>query len=133
MLFRRMKAFFFFKILRFFIILSNFSNFKFFSDFCQKNLKIKVERDFQEKIPFETHSRKNLPHAAILKNFKIFFRKKVSIFPKKNQILNVLRIRSIPVAFYGKFATIWRQTVFTFRREQKCRCWRERNWQTSGK
>ena len=39
-----------------------------------------------------------LPHLAILKYFKYFF--------KKTQILNVLRILTIPVAFYGEFDTI---------------------------
>ena len=34
-----------------------------------------------------------------------FSRKKTSIFPKNPQILNVLRTLTIPVAFYGKFAT----------------------------
>ena len=92
-----------------------------------------MEKHFQEQIPFETHSRKNLPHLAILKNFKIFLRKKPIYFSKKHQILNVLRILCIPIAFYGKFATIWWKNNFTFRCEHNCRCWRERKWQTSGK
>ena len=41
-----------------------------------------METQFQEKIPFETHSRKNLPHVANLKNFKVFLRKNPIIFPK---------------------------------------------------
>ena len=36
-----------------------------------KKLRNKVETIFQKKIQFETHSRKILPHVAILKNFKI--------------------------------------------------------------
>ena len=41
-----------------------------------------MERLFQKKLPFETHSRKNLPYAVILKNFKVFFRNNLSILPK---------------------------------------------------
>ena len=41
-----------------------------------------MERHFQEIIPFGTHSRKKLPHLAILKNFSDFFEKNPSIFPK---------------------------------------------------
>ena len=66
-----------------------------------------MERHFEAKIPFETHSRKKLSHLAILKKFKFFSRKTHLFFRKKNQILNILRIFIIPVAFYGKFATIW--------------------------
>ena len=44
-----------------------------------------MERHFQEKIPFETHSRKSLPHVAILKYFKFFWKK--LYFSKKPQIL----------------------------------------------
>ena len=68
-----------------------------------------MKRHFQAMIPFETHSRKNLPRLAILKNFKNFFQK-THLFFQKTQILNVLRILSFPVAFYGKFATIqWKK------------------------
>ena len=48
-----------------------------------EHLENRVERHFQEKISSETDNRKNLPHVAVLKNFKIFFRKNPSIFPKK--------------------------------------------------
>ena len=41
-----------------------------------------METDFQEKLPFETHSRKNLPHVAILKNFKVFSKKNHLVFRK---------------------------------------------------
>ena len=68
----------FFKKLCFFIF-SNFSNFIYSSDFCQKSVKENVEWHFQEKIPFVTLSRKNLPHVAILEKFKVFS-KNPSIF-----------------------------------------------------
>ena len=42
-----------------------------------------MERHFQEKIPFKTHSRTKLPHAAILKNFKVFLSKKTYLFSQK--------------------------------------------------
>ena len=73
---------FFFKILCFFIIFSNFSNFNFYLIFAKKTSKIRW-KDICKKIPFETHSRKNLPHLAILKNFKFFFEKPIC-FSKKN-------------------------------------------------
>ena len=133
--FRKMKAFFFFKIICFFIIFSNFSNFNFFLIFAKKTSKIRWKGIFK-KIPFETLSRKKFPHVAILKNFKIFFEKKFIYFSEKKptfECFEVLRNLSIPIAFYGKFATIWWKSYFRFRREQNCRCWRERNWQTSGK
>ena len=41
-----------------------------------------MERHFQEKITFETHSRKNLPHVAILKKFQDYFSKNLSTSPK---------------------------------------------------
>ena len=53
-------------------------------------------------------------------------------FLKKNQILNVLRNLTISVVFFGKFGTIWWKE-FTFGNVNNCRCWRERNWYTSGK
>ena len=49
-----------------------------------------MDRNFQEKILFETHSRKKLPHVAVLKNFKTFFEKIHLFFQKK-----------------PKFATFW--------------------------
>ena len=85
----------------FFII---FSNFEFFLIFAKKNLKNKAEQ-FQEKIRSETHCRKNLPQVAIMKNFKVFVRKKTIYFFHKPQISNVLRNRTISVAFYGKVST----------------------------
>ena len=124
---------FFLKRICFFIIFSNFSNFNFFLIFAKKTSKIRWKNIFKKKISFETHSRKNLPPVAILKNSKIFFKKKPIYFSKKPQFLNVLRILSISVAFYGKFATMWWKNNFTFRSEQKCRCWRKGNCQTSGK
>ena len=62
---------------------------------------------FYEIIPFDTHSTANLPPLSILK-------KKSSFFSKKPQILNILKIRTILVAFNGKFATIWSKNNFTF-------------------
>ena len=44
-----------------------------------------MERHFQEKTPFETHSRNNFPLVAILKVFKIFFGKKTYLFSKKSK------------------------------------------------
>ena len=41
------------------------------------------------------------------KKFKIFFEKPIYFSKKNRQILNVLRILTISVAFYGKFATIY--------------------------
>ena len=71
--FRGMKAFF----SKYSVSPSYFLTFPaliFFLWFLPKNLKNKIERHFQGKIPFETHSGKKLPHVAILKNFKVFFR-----------------------------------------------------------
>ena len=85
----------------FFIILS--TNFNFFR-VLSENLKNRMERNFREKIPIETHSGKKLPHVAILENFKFFFEK--THLSKKTRILNVLRILTIAVAFCGIFATI---------------------------
>ena len=121
--FRRKKAFFFQKW--------TFPTLKFFW-FLPKNLKNKVERHFQEKRPFETQSRKNLPHVAILKNFKVFFQNTCLIFQ------NSPSFERFENSFYS--SRILRQICynlvkksFTFRCEQKCQCWRERHWQTSGK
>ena len=86
--------------------------------FLPKNLKNKVERHFLEKIPFETHSRKKLPQVAIVKkNFKVFSNKP-NYFSEKPPNFERLRILTIPVAFYSKFATIWWKNNFRFRREQ---------------
>ena len=52
-------------------------------------------------------SRKIVATFAILKKFKVLFENKTSIPPKKPQNLNVLRILTFPVAFYGKFAIFW--------------------------
>ena len=46
-----------------------------------------------------------MPHLT-MKNFKVFS-KKTPIFPKKPQILNVLRNLTFAVSFYGKFSSIW--------------------------
>ena len=62
-------------------------------------------------IPFDImHSTQSLPHLAILKKFKVFFRKMKNLsilFFQKTQISVVLRINTILVAFYRKFATNW--------------------------
>ena len=71
-----------------------------------------MKRHFDKIIPFDTHSTANLPPLSILK--KKIFQKNPSIFPKKSQFLNVSRILTISVAFYGKFATIWSKNNFTF-------------------
>ena len=76
-----------------------------------------METHFQKK-PFETRSRKKIPYAAILQNLQEFFSKKLIYFSQKTQISKVLIILTFPVAFYSKFATIWRKNNFTFRREQ---------------
>ena len=78
--FRRMKMFFF-QILCFFIILSNFSNFRFFLIFAKKTSKIRWKDIFKKKCDL-SDSRKILPHVAILKNFEAFFEKNLSISPK---------------------------------------------------
>ena len=76
-----------------------------FCEFQRKNLKIKVERHFQEKISSETQCGKN----AICSDFEKFqgfsSKKAIYFFRKKPQISNFLRFLTIPVAFYGKFAT----------------------------
>ena len=108
--FGRMKAFFF-KKLCFLIILSNFSNFKLsliFAKkknifFAKKKTKKSLKNIFKKK-PFETRSRKNLPHVAILKNFQDFFQKQTFIFFQKNPNFELL---TIPVAFHGNFAKIY--------------------------
>ena len=102
-----------------------FSNYNFFLIFGRENLKIKWKDSFKKKNLRRILTK--LPHMAFLEKSKIFFRKKLSIFPNKTQTLNVLRTFSIPVAAYSKFATIRRKIDFTFRREQNCRCWREQN------
>ena len=91
--FEKDESGFFSKILCFFIF-SKFSNFSFFPIFAKKNLKNKVEKPFREKIPFETHYRKNLPHVGILKNFKVF---------RKNQLF----FQKTP-----KFWTFWEFLLF---------------------
>ena len=69
----------------------------------------------------------------VLKKFKVFFQKKPNYFSENPlQILNVLRNFTIPVAFYGKFATIW------WKKLSRSEMWtniveHERNSQTSGK
>ena len=72
----------FFQIFCFLIIFSNFSNFnENFRIFSQKNLTKKVERHFQELIPFNTYSLKILPHLAI---WKKFFEKNIYCSKKAN-------------------------------------------------
>ena len=117
---------------RFFHILF-FFQFWILSDFVNKNLKNKVERHFQEKIPFQTHSRKFLPHVAILKNFKVCFRKNPSIFHKKTSNFIRFEISHYSSRLLQQICSSLGENNITFRREQKCRCWRERNWQTSFK
>ena len=60
------------------------------------------------------HSRKSLLYVTILKDLKVSFEKIHLVF-QKTQILSLLWIRSIPVAFYSKFATIYSEENFTFR------------------
>ena len=83
--FEKMKTFFFSKKHSFFIIFSNFSHVQIFLTSCQKTSLPGRKRHFKAIIPFETHSKKKIAtfSVAILKNFKVFFRKNLSIFPKK--------------------------------------------------
>ena len=98
-----MKTFFFRKNTSYFL---TFPTSK-FSEFSPKNLISRAEKTFYEIMPFDTHSTANLPPISISK-------KKPICFSKKNPTLNVLRILTIRVAFYGKFATIWSKNNFTF-------------------
>ena len=53
------------------------------------------------------------------------------IFSKETQNLNALRIRTIPVAFCGSFATISYENILTFSSANKLPdvgVWRERVW-----
>ena len=54
------------------------------SFFHQKNLTIQVEMTFQEIISIDTHSTSYLPPSAILKQFKVFSRKKHLFYQKKH-------------------------------------------------
>ena len=49
-----------------------------------------------------------------LKEFQFFLSNSPGIFPRKPQMLNILRILTIPVALNGKIATIWSKNNFTF-------------------
>ena len=73
--------------------------------FSQKTSKKRVERLFQEVLPFDTLSTKNLLRS----------RKKPSVFPNKTQFSNVLRNFTISVALYGIYATVCSKN-FTFRK-----------------
>ena len=84
-------------------------------------------------IPFDTHSRATLKPLSILKKKSSFFLKKPIYFSKKSQILNVLRILTIPVAFYSKFPTIWSKKNSRSVAWTNLPMWRERNWQAWGK
>ena len=75
-----MKAFYF-KVLCFFIIFSNFTNFNFFSDFWQKTSN-KLERHFEETMASETHSGKKFGTFSDFQKIPGFFRNDPSIFPK---------------------------------------------------
>ena len=88
---------------------------------------------FYEIIPFDTHSTANLPPSTILEKGQVFFSKNQSTFRKKPQILNVLSILTIQVAFYGKFATIWSKMISRSVAWTNLPMWRERNWQTGKK
>ena len=106
--FRRMKAFFFFKILCHYIIFSNFSNSKFFFLIFAKKTSNKRWMDiFQEKVPFDTHSRKILPHVAILKKIRSLKKKHKFCSKKERNFVSTTYLRSltVSVAFYSKIAT----------------------------
>ena len=97
----------------------------FFWDDCQINLKTKVPKHFREETAFETHSGRKFPHIAMMKNSS-FFSKKTHFFPKKTQILKILRVPTFPVALRGQFPTIYiSQTLFEFGNVNE-----QRNWQT---
>ena len=88
---------FFFKILCFFIIISNCFIYKNFLIFSRKNLTDNVERYFKEELPFDTHYTKKLPNLENLKKFKVFF--------KKNHLFFVLPKTT-------KFWTFWEISLF---------------------
>ena len=126
--FKRWKRFFF-KILCFFIIFSNFSNFETFLIFSRKTLQLWWKRHFQEIIPFDTHSTKNFPNLAILKNYRPFM-EKTYVFSQETPKLNVLRNPTILGAFYSKNVLEFGEKKLSFIKVNEHR---ERNWQTSGK
>ena len=101
-----MERFFFEKKHFFFIIYSNFSHVQSFLTFCPKNLMIGSEMTFlrNNSIWYAFYSK-----FATLRDFEkleVLFSKNHQFFPKKTQILNVLRILTIWVKFYGIFATL---------------------------
>ena len=61
-----------------------------------------------------------LQQAATFREFERvqFFSKNLSLLAKKTRILNVLRIPTFPVAFYGKFAHIRSKKIHVQQREQ---------------
>ena len=65
--------------------MSNFTIFKFFLIFSEKDLTIRMEKKFKEIISFDTHSTANLTALANLKKNSFFFRENPSIFSKKTQ------------------------------------------------
>ena len=70
----------------FFNVFPNFSNFKSFLIFRQRNSQLRWKRHFEEIEPFDTHSTKNFPHLAILKKNSWFFFEKPYLFSQKNHI-----------------------------------------------
>ena len=93
----------------FFIIFSNFSNFKIFW-FLPKNFIIKAETIFLRKtIPIDTQSTVTFPPLAILKNSS-FSRKKIHLFFQKNPNFDRFENLTVSVAFYSKCFTIWWKT-----------------------
>ena len=83
--------------------------------------KVPGQSHFYEIMPLLTYSTANLPPLPVLKKVQVSFPKTPSIFPKFpiTQILNVLRCPTIPVAFYGNFASIWSKNNLTFSRVNK--------------
>ena len=120
--FFRKTHLFFFKKTQFLNVFRNFTvsvafygKFATFGDFEKFNIFFRKTHLFFEKNPVFERFEKFHYFSRILrqicylwrfwKKFRIFFRKTHLFFFRKTQILNVLRIFTISVAFYGKFAT----------------------------
>ena len=125
------KKAFFFNILCFFIIFSNFSNLKNFCFLARKTSKIKWKDIFKKKQYLICILQKNL-HSESLKKFEVFLKKPI-YFSKKNEFWTFWEVLLFQSHSSTNLLQFGEKIFRVQKRERTSLNMRERNWQASGK
>ena len=92
-----------------------------------------MERHFQEKLLFDTHSRKKFASCADFEKFHKFSTKKPICFSKRTPNFERFEKNLFQSHSTANLLQSGEKIISGSESEYNRRCWQERNWQKSGK